>query len=381
VDIYQRLAQHLDNLPGGYPSTESGVELRILKRLFTPEDAELALHLTLIPEESRVIARRAGITREEVDRRLEEMDGKGLIYSVYPEDGPPQYQASQFVIGIFEFQVNNLDSGFVKDINEYWPTLFDPEVWKKTPQMRTIPVNESIKVKREVMPYEQAEELIRAHEKIAVVPCICRQKQSLIGEGCDKPEEMCMGFGEIVNYFQRHGLGRIISREEALDNLKKANELGLVLQPSNSREAAFLCCCCGCCCAVLKSIKRLPKPASIVSTPFVASMHSETCTGCGTCIGRCQTDALHPDADKAVLDADRCIGCGLCVSTCPTDSLTLMRKPESEQAEVPKNFEQAVINLGRNRGKVSTAGLVRMMVKSKVDRFMAANLKFDTQRG
>jgi hypothetical protein len=58
-DIYQKLSQHLDNLPGGFPPTETGVELRILHRLFTPEEAELALHLTLIPEEPRVIARRA----------------------------------------------------------------------------------------------------------------------------------------------------------------------------------------------------------------------------------------------------------------------------------------------------------------------------------
>lgn len=372
MDIYQRLAQHLDNLPGGFPSTESGVELRILKRLFTPEDAELAMHLTLIPEESRVIARRAGITREDADQRLAEMAGKGLIFCIYPEDGPPQYQASQFVVGIFEFQVNNLDSEFVKDINEYWPTLFDLDVWKKTPQMRTIPVNESIKVQLEVMSYEKAEELVRANDKIGVAPCICRQKQALIGEGCDKPKETCMGFGEMIDYYQRHSLGRIISQEEALGILKQANESGLVLQPSNSKKAAFICCCCGCCCAVLKGIKRHPKPASIVSTPFVVSTNSDTCKGCGTCIDRCQTEALRLEDDKVVMDADRCIGCGLCVSTCPTDSLTLMRKPESEQKEVPKDYDHALIKLGQNRGKLSTAGLVKMMVKSKVDRFLAA---------
>ena len=372
MDIYQRLARHLDDLPGGYPPTESGVELRILKRLFTPEDAGLALHLTLIPEEPRVIARRAGIEREEAERRLAEIAGKGLIFSLYPEDGPPLYQASQFLIGIYEFQVNNLDPELVKDLNEYLPSVLSPDVWKNTPQMRTIPVNESIKVKREVMPYEQADELIREHEKIMVVPCICRQKKRLTEEGCDKPEEMCMGFGDMVDYSLRRGLGRKISQEEALEHLKRANELGLVLQPSNSQKAAFICCCCGCCCGILKLIKHHPKPASIVSSSFVANMNSETCTGCGTCIDRCQTEALKMEDGKAILDADRCIGCGLCVSTCPTDSLNLMRKPESEQAKVPKDFDQAVINLGRNRGKLSTAGMIGMLVKSKVDRFMAA---------
>jgi electron transport complex protein RnfB len=372
VDVYQKLAEHLDNLPGGYPSTESGVELRILKRLFTPEDAELALHLTLIPEESRVIARRAGITRQEADRRLAEIAGKGLIFSIHPEDGPPQYQAAQFIVGIYEFQVNNLDSDFIKDLEEYMPVVFDLDVWKKTPQMRTIPVNESIKVQREVMPYEQAEELVRAHDKIGVFPCICRQEQKLKGQGCDKPEETCMGFGLMVDFYIRRGLGRIISQQEALDVLKQANDIGLVLQPSNSRDAAFICCCCGCCCGVLRNIKRHPKPASIVSTPFIASLNPDTCTGCGTCIDRCQTQALRLEAEKAVLNADRCIGCGLCVSTCPTGSLTLTRKPESEQAEVPKDFDHALIKLGQNRGKLNTAGLIKMLVKSKVDRFLTA---------
>jgi electron transport complex protein RnfB len=77
-DIYQKLAEHLDNLPGGFPPTESGVEMRILRRLFTPEEAALALHLTLIGEEPRVIARRAQLPTGEADHRLREMARKGL---------------------------------------------------------------------------------------------------------------------------------------------------------------------------------------------------------------------------------------------------------------------------------------------------------------
>ena len=371
MDIYQRLAQHLDNLPGGFPSTESGVELRILKRLFTPEDAELAPYLTLIPEESRVIARRAGISCEDAERRLANMVEKGLIFCVYPDDGSRRYQAVQFVVGLWEFQVYKLDPEFVKDMDEYWPTIFDLEVWKKTPQLRTIPVNISIDFQPEVMSYEQAEELVRIYDKIVVIPCICRREQKMIGKGCDKPEETCLLFGKLADYWLRQDLARQINRQETLDILKQADESGLVLQPSNSREAAFICCCCGCCCGVLRNIKRHPKPASIVSTPFVVTMNSATCTGCGICIDRCQTDALRLEADKAVLNADRCIGCGLCVSTCPADSLALMRKPESEQAEVPRNFNHTLIKLGKKRGKISNTGMVKMLVKSKVDRLLS----------
>jgi hypothetical protein len=78
TDLYRQLAHHLDRLPGGFPATESGVELRILRRLFSPQDAELALHLTLIPEEARVIAHRAGIPVTEAQQRLEDMASRGL---------------------------------------------------------------------------------------------------------------------------------------------------------------------------------------------------------------------------------------------------------------------------------------------------------------
>ena len=81
-DIYQKLAQHLDDLPAGFPSTESGVELRILRRLFSPEEAELAIHLSLFPEESEVIAGRAEIDPEEAAQHLDKMAKKGLIYSI-----------------------------------------------------------------------------------------------------------------------------------------------------------------------------------------------------------------------------------------------------------------------------------------------------------
>ena len=78
-DIYKQLTRHLDELFGGFPATESGVELRILHRLFSPDEAVPALHLTLIPEEPRVIARRADISVFQAAQRLETMAQKGLL--------------------------------------------------------------------------------------------------------------------------------------------------------------------------------------------------------------------------------------------------------------------------------------------------------------
>ena len=123
-ELYEKLANHLDDLPGGFPRTESGVEIRILRRLFTPEDAELALHLTLIPEEPRVVARRAKIPVDEATRQLEEMNNKGLIIGVQRKGKPSLYMALQFVMGFWESQVNKLNRELVEDFEEYLP-IFD----------------------------------------------------------------------------------------------------------------------------------------------------------------------------------------------------------------------------------------------------------------
>ncbi|HME43461.1 MAG TPA: 4Fe-4S dicluster domain-containing protein [Syntrophorhabdales bacterium] len=369
ADVYQKLAKHLDRLPAGFPKTGSGVELRILRRLFTQEDAELALYLTLIPEEPRVIARRARITVEEAARRLEELDKKGLILGIRRKGEPPLYMAQQFVVGFWEAQVNTLDRELVQDFEEYLPTLFDLNSWRKAPQLRTIPVNKSISVRNEVMPYEQAEELVRAKESFAVSNCICRQEHHILGKGCDKPVESCLTLGMAAESVVRTGRGRAISREEALEILHRAEKAGLVLQPANAKDPLFICTCCGCCCGVLRSLKRDRKPASLVSSPFLAHLATETCKGCGACVKRCQMDAVSMNEEKAVPNLDRCIGCGLCVSTCPTNSISLVRK--AEQSYVPKDIIETSIKMMKTRGKIRMVKLVGMQVRSKLDRLLA----------
>ena len=138
--------------------------------------------MTLIPEESRVIARRAKIDGEEADRRLAGMSKKGLIYTISRKGDPPRYIATQMLIGIWEFHVNDLDPDFIRDMDEYLPTLLDHDTWSKVPQMRTIPVGRSINAQLEVYPYERAEELVRGRKKAVVAPCICRLERSMVNE-------------------------------------------------------------------------------------------------------------------------------------------------------------------------------------------------------
>jgi len=371
TDVYERLAKHLDDLPAGFPRTESGVEIRILRRLFTPEDAELALHLTPIPEEPRVVARRAKIPVKEAERRLEELSKKGLIFGVHRKGAPPSYMAEQFVVGFWESQVNKLDRELIQDAEEYLSAYFEKGSWWKVPQLRTIPVGKSITAQTEVMAYERAEELVRAQKAFAVANCICRQEKRLMGEGCDKPEESCMSFGMAADMNVRTGLARKISMDEALEILHRAEEVGLVLQPANAKKALFICTCCGCCCGVLRGLKRFPDPANLVSSPFLASLNAETCKGCKLCTKRCQMEAIRVEEKKAVLDLKRCIGCGLCVSTCPTGSLSLMRKPISKQPYLPKDIIDTNIKLGKARGKLGIGKMVGMQARSKLDRLLA----------
>jgi len=368
--IYQKLAKHLDNMPGGFPSTDTGVEFRILKRLFTPEEAEFALHLTLIPEQSRVVARRANVSTREASRRCEAMAQKGLIYRIDADGDPPVYMAAQYVLGIWEFHVKDLDEGLARDMGEYMPLLFK-EAWKK-PQLRTIPVNKSLSGELKVMTYEDAEAMVKNIKKAVVAPCICRRERSLVGKGCDKPLETCLIFGQGAAYYQRNGLGREIDPQEILDILKKAEQAGLVLQPTNAREIVNICCCCGDCCGVLRNLKAYPKPARLAASSFFAVVDTGTCEGCRVCEDRCQMEAVYHVGGKASIDRDRCIGCGLCVSTCPTDSITLARKPKSDQPDVPKDLTRACLELGRARGKLSLGDLIMMQIKSKVDRLLAS---------
>jgi NAD-dependent dihydropyrimidine dehydrogenase PreA subunit len=292
---------------------------------------------------------------------------KGLILKIKKEGRPALYMALQFAIGIWEYHVNDLDPELARDVGEYIPTLLDPALWKKAPQLRTIPVNTSIDHKLEVLPYENAEELVKAQEKYLVAPCICRKEKKLLDEGCERPEENCLIFGRGAELYHDRGIGRYIDQEEALDILKKAEDAGLVLQPSNSKDIVNICCCCGCCCGVLRTIKQHPKPATIVSSPFTCEAVQETCIGCGVCVNRCQMDAISLEEDKVVLDQDRCIGCGLCVPTCLTDSLSLIRKPESDQRHVPKTFLDAMIRLMQKRGKLKPSWVASKVIRSKID--------------
>jgi electron transport complex protein RnfB len=286
-----------------------------------------------------VIAIRAGLSFDETERILKEMSKRGLIFSTIQDQGPDLYQTVPFVIGIYEFQVNNLSEGMLQDLDDYWSTIKPRSRPKTIPQMRTIPVGESIEPHLEALPYEQVNELVKVHDRFAVAPCICRRNARMSGNGCDAPEESCLMFDEWADYYVRDGRGRSIELSEVFEILERADAANLVLQPTNSKDIAAICCCCGCCCGILHGLQQHPKPAEVVASSFISQLDPELCDACWDCLERCQMQALVEDGDCVSLNSDRCIGCGLCVTTCPSGALTLGRKPDRDQIQVPDSMD------------------------------------------
>ena len=331
-----------------YPPTESGVELRILRKLFNTEEAELALYLTLIPEQARVVAYRARQPLQLVSAMLDDMAQRGLISANHPPAGTSRrYAISQFVVGFYEDQVDRLDREAAVLMEEYAPQFFENGPWKTLPQIRTIPVNESIPITSEVMPYEQAETILRSKSAFAVRNCICRQERQLLDMGCDKPMEVCMSFDGAAQNTVASGKGRLIDLQEALHILGQARRDGMVLQPANSKDPIFLCVCCSCCCGILRNIKNQPRPSDLVANAFTALHDPGLCSACGACLERCPMEALIESDDGTIVHlAERCIGCGLCVSVCPGEALVMVRKTAQAVACHPPQYGRSLCKAG-----------------------------------
>jgi len=338
IDIYQELADHLDKSPIGYPAAESGVELRVLKHLFTPEQGEIALKLKFQPEPIKRIFkkfRKSGISINELEQKLDEMYFKGLINRGARKEGDIEekyYGFAPYVIGFYEYQLNHLTKEFVHDAEQYMKEAF----WNEfnvsgIPQLRTIPLEQTVETEQLIATYDDLRNMIdNIGEPIAVMECICRKGKALIGEPCEKTKipESCFSFRTAAKVSIERGDGREITKEEALKIIEKTEEDGLVLQPSNSKKPFAMCTCCGCCCGVLTNQKRFSAPVQFFATNFYAEADPDLCAGCEICVDRCNMDAVHVEDAIAQIDKTKCIGCGVCVPTCTSEAMKLHKREE-----------------------------------------------------
>ncbi len=349
--VYYDLREQMDQYSFGFPATESGVEIKILEKLFTEEEATMYLSLSLLLEAPESVAQRLGRNRDDVVSILESMFDKGLIFRVQKGDSA-KYGVVPFVVGSYEFQLKGMDREFAELFEQYFLEAFAKQGIAQMPPMRTVPVNKSVDVSWPVAPYEDIREMIKGKEKISVANCVCRVQQGLLDKGCGQPLEACFQFGSHADYYVDKGMGRFITEKEALDIIGKCEETGLVPQPFSAKDAGGICNCCGDCCGILRSIKMHPKPAEKVISNYYAEVDPANCSACETCVDRCQMEAIQLGADDvAEVNRDRCIGCGLCVTTCPSEAVSLKPKPESERREPPDTGKDFIMQMAALRGK------------------------------
>jgi electron transport complex protein RnfB len=340
--VYERLAAKLDELPHGFPRTQSGVELRILAKIFSPDDAAMALQLLPLPETVAKISRRLGRPEEALRPILEGMVARGQIAS-FKLRGEKMFLLAPFVIGIYEFQLPRMDAELAALVEEYFPYLVGVVGGTQPAVARVVPVNTRISAEAQVLPYESVHGLIAKARSFLLMKCVCRTEQAQLGRPCSHTLETCMAFSPEEDAFEGtlpEGMGKSITREEALAVLDLAEREGLVHSTYNTqRQQTFVCNCCSCCCGFLRSIKEFGAPHVLVRSNWVAAIDAASCVACGDCVGgRCPMDAIaEHDGGYSVID-ERCLGCGVCTIICPTDAITLKLRPRSQQTTPPQNL-------------------------------------------
>jgi electron transport complex protein RnfB len=351
-DVFERLARKLDELPQGFPPTDSGIELKILKKIYSAEDAELALQVSPVPETAAVLSERLGKPLEETRARLDEMVMKGQIGS-HTVSGEQIYMLAPFVPGVYEFQVYRLDTELSEMFEEYLPTLLKTVAGFEPGLARTVPINTWIEPETQVYPYEDVRRLIEGAKSFKVIDCICRKERGLVGHRCDHTLENCLGFSSEENAFDYYSQGgRVISKEETLKILDETEEEGLVHNAlyNTKTGTGAICNCCPCCCGLMRAAKDFQAPAAIARSNFVAAIDRDDCTDCGICAEeRCPMDAIAEGDEGYTVMPDLCIGCGVCTVACPVECIAMVRRPEAEQNQPPENIVDWHMQRARER--------------------------------
>ncbi len=372
IDIYERLASALEALPHGFCRTESGVEIQLMKKAFTPEEVWLAGQLTRFPETAAEIAKRVGRDVAEVTALLDRLIPLGLVSlpgstaggGVLKEEmkGEKKYRLRPFMVGWYEAGMRRLDKEFAELFEQFIIEGGGERVFAPRPGLLgVVPVRGSLKpeyVKRE--PHIDIDAHFQRHERFLVIPCVCKREREILGDySCKLPMKRC-GF---VGLPPQTPLGEtVMGREDASELLAKLEKQGHChlafygfTMFADAPQFMGTCNCCSCCCGILHG----PKLAGLdMSTKgpqksnYRAVIDEEKCTACGACIRRCPVDAISEGPKrlplacpcgvlpemrpgKSVVDRDKCIGCGVCVIGCPEDAIVMEPVPEEEWFHVP----------------------------------------------
>jgi Na+-translocating ferredoxin:NAD+ oxidoreductase subunit B len=347
-EVFARLADSLDRLPNGFPRTQSGVEIRLLAKIFTPEQAAVASRLTGTPETVEVLAGRLSLTPREARHTLLGLAREGLIWAQKGPDGGGLFRLAPFIVGIYEASVHKMDHEMAHLFEDYMDEGGVAGLMRPHPALhRVVPAHGSVKSEW-ILPYDDVRAIFEGAKAFGVRDCICRvQQDALGGRKCSFPVKLCMN----VSPVERQSRPGDMSRDEAIAMLDRTEELGLVHTVSNVVKGVFYVCnCCGCCCGILRGVTEYGVPESVARANYAASIDPAACSACGVCAGRCQVGAIADRGGSFVVDTERCIGCGLCATGCPTGAATLSRRPDAAMVHPPQDFDAWERERLRSRG-------------------------------
>ena len=363
-DEKYKKAAHIIIKAGVLPTPVNKTLIEILKLLLTEDELDFI----------NAFKRKASQTMEQLKKSsklpetqillfVKELAKKGFIFNQPSSKGLMVYRLLPLLmVGAFEYlymkkiEHNEMDKKLAKMFSDYFEETRDfiqnnydqilPVFEKMLPIDRTMPIladttqgdeinlsiNEEIEVPEEqILLTQKVEELIDKFDDISVGHCFCRHHRDILGEPCKHTDlrENCFTFGKSARYIAEQGFGRLISKEEALDIMKKSEDDGLVhkaFHPHSdiTKAETSICNCCKDCCGTLEWW-RMGMVALINSTNFLSQVDSDICSGCGTCVEKCPVDAIElNDSDVAEVNAEYCLGCGVCAHFCPENAITLL---------------------------------------------------------
>ncbi len=341
-DAYARFAEALDRLPNGFPHTESGVELLLLQKIATPEEAALAAQLTGTMEPLESIAERVGLAPREARRALLGLVRKGMAW-FEREGGASRFRLAPFIVGLYEAQLDVIDEEMARLVEEYFAQGGAAGIMGPEPALHRVAPAQTAVEHEWVLPYDDVRAIMQGARSFFVRDCICRTEQALVGHPCKFPRHNCLYF----TWREAPPGPESVTKEEALALLEETEHIGLVHTVSNVAEGiGYVCNCCG----VLRGITKYGLEHSVAKANYRAAIDPDLCIACGVCAERCQVDAIRQTDGLYEVIVERCIGCGLCVTGCPSEAAKLARLPEAETVHPPADFAAWERERLRNRG-------------------------------
>lgn len=352
TNVYQKLADHLNNVGMGYPVRETLLE--ILRENLNPLEAEIALALPtgVIPFSTvsvSDIGTRVAMARDELESALDHLAEKGFLYVGPTSTGEKGYALLHVGFGFPQtFFWKGEDTPHARKmallVAKYFNRGVTSEAYgSESKHYRYIPVGKAIKHDLQaVFPVQLIEQVIANARRIAVAHCPCRVSYQLIGRGCEHPTEVCIKFDELADFVVDKGLARELTKEEALDVIRVTEKAGLVHFVDNAEgEIKHNCNCCGCACWNVGNIRRRKIPRdSIMAMYFMRETDSNECSGCGECATICPVEAVQMKDGVPIIDRDWCIGCGVCATVCPTNAVVLKAREDKIGVKPASTFRE-----------------------------------------